>query len=162
MLTNFTAGLVVTHVKVANQRRDFLQKTTAKLSQKYAYIRIENLNVSGMIANHKLASAVSDCGFYEFRRELTYKAGMYGTKVELVDRWYPSSKMCSCCGHVQPMPLKERVFDCTKCGTLINRDLNAALNLALCLSELVRSVRPEVTPVEKKEPTPLIEAGNER
>lgn len=118
------------HAKTANQRRDFLQKTTTEISQKYAHIRIEDLNVSGMIANHKLAMAVSDCGFYEFRRQLAYKSSMYGTKVELVDRWYPSSKTCSSCGHVQPMPLKERLFDCQHCGAIINRDLNAAINLA--------------------------------
>ena len=64
-----------------------------------------------MIANHNLA-AISDCGFYEFRCELEYKSFMYGTTFEFVDRWYQSSKACSSCGHVQPMPLKERVFDC--------------------------------------------------
>ena len=92
-------------------------------------IRIEDLNVSGMIANHKLSAAISDLGFYEFRRQLVYKQSHYGTKVELVDRWYPSSKTCSRCGHIQPMPLRERVFDCQGCGFQIDRDLNASLNL---------------------------------
>ncbi|WP_265238837.1 transposase [Lyngbya sp. CCAP 1446/10] len=118
------------HAKIANQRRDFLQKTTTEISRKYAHICIEDLNVSGMIANHKLAAAISDCGFYEFRRELEYKSAMYGTTVELVDRWYPSSKTCSSCGHIQSMPLKKRVFECQNCGIAINRDLNAAINLA--------------------------------
>jgi putative transposase len=90
-----------------------------------------------MIANHKLAAAISDCGFYEFRRELEYKSFMYGTIVKLVDRWYPSSKTCSSCSHIQSMPLKERVFECQNCGMTINRDLNAAVNLASqhCISK---------------------------
>jgi len=117
------------HGKIANQRRDFLQKTTTEISRKYSVIRIEDLNVQGMIANHKLSAAISDLGFYEFRRQLVYKQENYGTRVELVDRWYPSSKMCSCCHHVQPMPLSERVFNCQRCGDSIDRDINAAINL---------------------------------
>lgn len=74
------------HAKVANQRKDYLQKTTTEISRKYYRIRIENLNVSGMIANRKLSSAISDLGFYEFRRMLEYKQYHYGTKVEIVDR----------------------------------------------------------------------------
>ena len=83
-----------------------------------------------MIANHKLAAAISDCGFYEFRRHLAYKYSMYGTKIELVDRWYASSQTCSNCGPVQSMPLKERVFNCHHGGAIIERDLNVAINLA--------------------------------
>lgn len=134
--------------QIANRRRDFLQKTTTEISQKYAHIRIEDLNISGMVANHKLAQAVLDSGFYEFRRELTYKSAIYGTVVEVVDRWYPSSKTCSNCGHVQPMPLKERVFVCEQCCYSCNRDLNAAINLAYVSKEKVRMASPELTPVE--------------
>jgi putative transposase len=83
-----------------------------------------------MIANHKLAAAISDCGFYEFRHQLAYKYCLYGTKFELVDRWYASSQTCSNCGHVQSTPLKERVFNCQHCGAIIERDLNVAINLA--------------------------------
>ncbi|MCU0544468.1 MAG: transposase [Oscillatoriaceae cyanobacterium Prado104] len=118
------------HAHSADRCRDFLQKTTTEISRKYARICIEDLNVSGMMANHKLASAISDCGFYEFRRQLEYKSVIYGTTVEVVDRWYPSSKTCSSCGHIQAMPLKERVFNCQHCGIAMNRDLNAAINLA--------------------------------
>ena len=100
------------------------------------------------IANHKLAAAISDCRFYEFRRQLAYKYSMYGTKFELVDRWYPRAKTCSNCGHLQSMPLKERVFNYQHCGAIIERDLNAAINLAR-QSELVRPVRSKVTPVDK-------------
>jgi putative transposase len=116
------------HAQIANQRRDFLQKTTTEISRKYSVIRIEDLNIQGMIANHKLSAAISDLGFYEFRRQLVYKQDNYATRVELVDRWYPSSKTCSCCNHVQPMPLSERVFKCQACGVSIDRDLNAAIN----------------------------------
>ncbi|NEQ27554.1 MAG: IS200/IS605 family element transposase accessory protein TnpB, partial [Microcoleus sp. SIO2G3] len=93
------------HAYIANTRIDFLQKTTTDISRKHYRIRIEDLNVSGMIANNKLSEAISSLGFYEFRAMLTYKQAFFGTKVEIVDRWYPSSKTCSCCGHVQPMPL---------------------------------------------------------
>jgi putative transposase len=101
-----------------------------------------------MLANHKLASSVVDSGFYEFRRFLTYKSPIYGTVVELVDRWYPSSKTCSSCGHVQPMPLQARVFVCEACGNNCNRDLNAAINLASVPKDRVRMASPELTPVE--------------
>ncbi|MDB9513748.1 transposase [Kamptonema animale CS-326] len=102
---------------------------TIGISPKDVRIQLENLNASRMIANYKLA-AISDCGFYEFRRHLTYKSSMYGTKVELVERGYALSKTCSVSGHFQPMPLKERVFDRLHCGATINRNLNAAINLA--------------------------------
>jgi putative transposase len=117
------------HAHIANQRKDFLHKTTTEISRTYATIRIEDLNVSGMIANHKLSAAISDLGFYEFRRHLVYKQAHYGTKVEIIDRWFPSSKTCSHCGQIQPMPLRERVFDCQQCGIQIDRDLNSSINL---------------------------------
>ncbi len=98
------------HARIANVRKDFLQKTRTAISQKYYRIRIEDLNVSGMIANHKLSEAISSSGFYEFRRQLTYKKQFYGTLVELVARWYPSSKTCSCCGYIQPMPREHLSF----------------------------------------------------
>jgi putative transposase len=117
------------HSDIANIRKDFLQKTTTEISKKYYLLRIEDLNVSGMIANHKLAEALSSLGLYEFRRMLEYKQTCYGTKVEIVDRWFPSSKTCSKCGHKQDMKLSDRVFNCSSCGYSIDRDLNAAINL---------------------------------
>ena len=89
-----------------------------------------------------------DSGFYEFRRFLTYKSPIYGTVVEVVERWYPSSKTCSSCGHIQPMPLKERVFVCEACGNSCLRNLNAAINLASVSRDRVRMASPEFTPVE--------------
>ncbi|MFP5268680.1 RNA-guided endonuclease InsQ/TnpB family protein [Coleofasciculus sp.] len=117
------------HRRISNIRRDTIQKITTDLSRRIYNIRIEDLNVSGMIANHKLAEAVSNNCFYEIRRQLVYKQTHYGTKVELVDRWYPSSKTCSCCGNVQEMKLDDRIFDCKKCGHFQDRDENASINL---------------------------------
>jgi putative transposase len=148
--------------RIANIRKDFLQKTTTEISRKYYCIRIEDLNISGMIANSKLAEAVSSLGFYEFRRMLTYKEAFYGTKLELIDRWYPSSKMCSHCGNVQPMPLSERIYRCQSCGHVQDRDENASINLENAPTERVRRATAELTPVDKKEPTPLAEAGNKQ
>jgi len=138
------------HAQIANQRRDFLQKTTTEISRKYSVIRIEDLNVQGMIANHKLSAAISDLGFYEFRRQLVYKQQNYATRVELVDRWFPSSKTCSCCNHVQPMPLNERVFNCQSCGFQIDRDLNAAINLLQAHDDQIGRATPESNACEEE------------
>jgi putative transposase len=121
--------LATQHAHIVNIRRDTIQKMTTDISRKAAVVRIEDLNVSGMIANHKLASAVSNNCFYEIRRQFTYKQSHYATKVELVDRWYPSSKMCSKCGHIQPMQLHDRVYNCGGCGNIQDRDENASMNL---------------------------------
>lgn len=128
------------HARIANIRQDTTQKMTTDLSRKSYTIRIEDLNVSGMIANHKLARAVSNNCFYEIRRQLIYKQTHYGTKVELVDRWYPSSKKCSKCNHVQPMKLSDRVFQCqnSQCGHIQDRDENAAVNLEYAPEDKVR------------------------
>jgi putative transposase len=102
-----------------------------------------------MIANHKLSAAISDLGFYEFRRQLIYKQAHYATTVELVDRWYPSSKTCSRCGHIQPMPLNERVFDCQECGLQIGRDLNASINLENAPEDKVGRASSELNACEE-------------
>jgi putative transposase len=125
----YYTGLAKQHATIGNIRQDTTQKMTTDISRKAYVIRIEDLNVQGMIANHKLASAVSNNCFYEIRRQLTYKQPFYGTKVELVDRWFPSSKTCSKCGHVQNMSLSERVFTCQRCTHSQDRDENASTNL---------------------------------
>jgi IS605 OrfB family transposase len=116
------------HAKVANIRQDTLHKLTTHLAKNHGQVVIEELNVSGLMAERKLAKSIADLGMYEFRRQLTYKCELYGSKLITVNRFYPSSKTCSCCGHIQEMPLKERVFNCLSCSTSIERDLNAALN----------------------------------
>ena len=91
---------------------------------------IEDLNVSGMLANARLARAIADVGFHEIRRQLQYKAARYGTTIVLADRWYPSSKLCSGCGkHNGSLSLGERAWGCAACGAHHDRDVNAALNL---------------------------------
>ncbi|MEG4573989.1 RNA-guided endonuclease TnpB family protein [Microcoleus sp. N3A4] len=117
------------HARIARIRLDFLHKLTTYLAKTFKLIKIENLNVQGMMANHKLAGAISDLGFYEFKRQLDYKCKMYGAHLVLVDKWFPSTKTCSNCGTKKDMPLGIRTFDCPVCGISLDRDLNASLNI---------------------------------
>lgn len=127
----YYAKLARFHKRIADKRKDFLNKATTSICKKYAQVRIEDLNVRGMIANRKLSKAISDLGFYEFRRQLEYKAPVYGTKLDIVERWYPSSKQCRKCEHIHAgLKLSERVFICPNCGHTEDRDLQAAINLA--------------------------------
>lgn len=117
------------HRRIANIRKDTLHKLTTLLAKNHGVIVIEDLNVSGMMANHKLAKAIADMGFYEFRRQLDYKTKLYGSKLVIADRWFASSKTCSKCGcKKETLSLSERVFNCD-CGVSLDRDLNAAINL---------------------------------
>jgi len=118
------------HARIAHVRQDFLHKTTTDLVRRFGLIGIEDLHVRGMMANHKLARAIADIGFYEFRRQLDYKAALSGGTVVVVDRWFPSSKTCSICGVVaEAMPLSVRAWTCAHCGTDHDRDINAAKNI---------------------------------
>jgi putative transposase len=118
------------HYKIANIRKDALHKTTTYLAKNHSKLVIEDLNVQGMTKNHKLASAILDSGFYEFRRQLEYKAKWYGCEVQVAPRFFASSKTCSSCGSVkQDLTLKDRVYKCDCCGHEQDRDLNAAINL---------------------------------
>jgi len=126
------------HLKIANIRKDILHKLTTYLAKNHSRIGIEDLNVSGMMANHKLAKAVADMGFYEFRRQLEYKCQLYGSELLIVDRWFASSKTCSSCGtKKETLSLSERVFECDHCGFACERDLNASINLAKAVSSTV-------------------------
>ncbi|MFB2978143.1 RNA-guided endonuclease InsQ/TnpB family protein [Microseira sp. BLCC-F43] len=140
----FYTRVAILHARIANIRRDTTQKMTTDLSRKAKRIRLEDLNVAGMLANHKLAGAISDNCFYEIRRQLTYKQSHYGTRVELVDRWYPSSKTCSKCHYVQPMKLSDRLFRCPDCGHVQCRDENAAINLERAPKDKVRLAESEL------------------
>ncbi len=123
------------HRKIANIRKDTIHKFTSLLAKNHGTIVIEDLNVSGMMKNHKLAGAIADMGFYEVRRQLEYKCKMYGSKLVVLDRWFPSSKTCSNCGHKKEiLSLSERLFDCENCNFTIDRDLNAAINLCKAVS----------------------------
>ena len=97
----------------------------------HAAVVIEDLNATGMLANRKLARAVSDASFGELRRQVEYKTAWYGASLTIADRWYPSSKTCSGCGQIKAdLTLADRVYACTACGLVIDRDVNAAVNLA--------------------------------
>jgi putative transposase len=122
--------------KVRNQRQNTLHQVTTQLAKTKSVVVLEDLHVAGMLKNHHLAQAIGDVGFAEFRRQVIYKAAWYGSRVVLVDRWEPSSKTCSGCGWVdEDLTLTDRVFHCRNpqrpdCGLVLDRDLNAALNLS--------------------------------
>jgi putative transposase len=119
---------------VAHQRADTVHQLTTRLAKTKSVSVIADLNVAGMLTNHHLAQAIADVGFYEFKRQLLYKAAWYGARVVVADRWYPSSKTCSGCGWVdEDQRLSDRTFRCRNpqgaCGLVLERDLNAAINL---------------------------------
>jgi putative transposase len=118
------------HARIACVRKDFTHKLTNRLCRENQAVAIEDLNVRGMLANARLARAIADVGFYEFRRQLYYKAARYGTQLVLADRWYPSSKLCSGCGlRNGALALAQRTWTCVGCGAYHDRDVNAAINL---------------------------------
>lgn len=134
--------------KVANIRRDFIQKVTTILTTHYYHIALENLNVKGMTQNHRLARSVSDVAFGELCRQIEYKSQLSGVKVSKADRFYPSSKTCSVCGNIkQDLKLIDRTYHCDKCGAVIDRDYNASLNLlSLIIKKQIGIDWPESTP----------------
>ncbi|MFI8073703.1 IS607 family element RNA-guided endonuclease TnpB [Streptomyces sp. NPDC086033] len=120
------------HHRVANLRADALHKLTTAVAAEYGTVVVEDLNVAGMLRNRRLARRIADAGFGEIRRQLTYKTRQrHATRIVVADRWYPSSKTCSGCGAVKAkLPLHVRTYQCDACGLVIDRDDNAALNLA--------------------------------
>jgi putative transposase len=113
------------------------------LAREYGTIVVEDLNVSGMVRNRRLARVISDAGFGEIRRQLAYKTRWNGGTLVLADRWYPSSKRCSRCGVVKAKRLSERAYTCTTCGLVLDRDENAAINLASLVKRAVAGSGPE-------------------
>ena len=120
------------HKRLTNIRMNYLHQTTAEIVKtKPSQIVMEDLNVKGMMKNKHLAEAIAKQKFYEFKRQIKYKAEIYGIRVVEVDRWYASSKTCSHCDHVKTnLKLSDRIYICPICGTKLDRDLNAAINLA--------------------------------
>ena len=118
------------HARIVNLRADFSHKLTTRLCCENQAVVIEDLNVSGMLKNKKLARAISDVGFGSIRRQLEYKAMRYDTHLIIADRWYPSSKLCSSCDWKnKSLTLKDRSWRCQSCKTFHDREINAALNL---------------------------------
>ncbi|MGH8966014.1 MAG: RNA-guided endonuclease InsQ/TnpB family protein, partial [Actinomycetes bacterium] len=134
------------HARIADRRRDLLHKLTTRLVRENQTLVIEDLTVRNMVKNHSLARAISDAAWHEFRSLLEYKADWYGREVVVVDRFFPSSKLCSHCGTLQDtMPLHVRTWTCD-CGTTHDRDVNAAKNLlaaGLAVSVCGAGVRPQ-------------------
>jgi len=119
------------HTRVANARRDGLHKLSTRLVREHDTIVVEDLNVAGMIRNRRLARHIAGLGMAELRRQLDYKTRDAGVRLVVADRWFPSSKTCSACGAVRAkLTLAQRQFMCESCGTRLDRDLNAARNLA--------------------------------
>jgi putative transposase len=118
------------HEKIVNSRTDMQHKVSLRLIQNYDLIAIEDLNVKGMVKNRKLSKAISDVAWSSFVTKLKYKAQWYGKTVLVIDRFYPSSKTCSCCDYIyQGLSLDERTWTCPKCGTVHDRDVNGAKNV---------------------------------
>jgi putative transposase len=133
------------HYRIANIRADFTHKLTTRLCRESQAVGIEDLHVKGMLANAKLARAISDVGFGAIRQQLVYKAKRYDTRLVVADRRYPSSKMCSHCGYVlDVLPQSVRTWTCPVCDTRHDRDINAARNLAAlaALPEAIGKVTP--------------------
>ena len=143
--------LALAYEKLGNKRKDYLHKLTTRLVKENDVICIEDLNVKDMVKNHSLAKSVADCSFSMIRSMLSYKCDWYGRKLIVIDRWCPTSKRCSHCGHVMPtMGLNVREWVCPKCNTYHDRDINAAKNIlyeGLILLDVGQGL-PECKPVE--------------
>ncbi|ATV57767.1 IS200/IS605 family element RNA-guided endonuclease TnpB [Fusobacterium pseudoperiodonticum] len=118
------------HNKIRNKRKDFVNKLSTKIINNHDIICIEDLNIKGMLKNHKLAKSISDVSWSEFVRQLEYKANWYGKKIIKIPTFYPSSKTCSSCGNIkETLTLSERIYHCECCGLEIDRDYNASINI---------------------------------
>ena len=122
------------HHRLDSIRTDYINKTISELVRtKPMWITIEDLNVSGMMKNRHLSKAIAQQKFFEFRSKLTAKCHACGIELRIVDRFYPSSKTCHCCGNIKSdLKLSDRIYHCNKCGCIMDRDRNASLNLRNC------------------------------
>ena len=134
------------HARIADRRRDYQQKLSTKIIRENQVICVESLSVKNMLQNHTLAKAISDVGWSELVRQLEYKAKWYGRVLVKIDKFYPSSKRCCACGHIlESLPLAIRLWTCSECGAVHDRDLNAAKNVlaaGLAVSASGEMVRP--------------------
>jgi len=137
------------HDKVANRRADFLHKLSRRMVDENQVICAESLNVKGMLANHRLAKSISDCGWSEYLRQVKYKGAWFGCDLLYCDRFFPSSKRCHDCGYIlNSLPLSVRGWTCPACGTIHDRDENAARNIkTFCTAGTAGTHTPEKSPV---------------
>jgi len=153
------------HRKVRAARTDFLHKTSTRLVRDHDLLAVEDLAVKNLVRNRRLARAIADCGWGTFRSMLAYKAARAGRRLVVLDRWYPSSKTCSECGHLRAtLSLSTRHWTCPGCGARHDRDLNAAKNIlaagravAACGADVSHSGSPRVRSAVKQEPSPATE-----
>ena len=118
------------YYRISNIRKDFLHKLTTELVRKFDVICLEDLNVQGMLKNRRLSRAIQDLGFYELKRQMIYKANQFGKTVKSVERFFPSSKTCSCCGFkLEKLSLSVRKWTCKNCHAEHDRDINASINI---------------------------------
>lgn len=118
------------HAKISDSRNDFNNKLTTKLISENQAIAVESLNVKGMKKSRNLAKSIADSSWGDFFRKLNYKAEWYGRELLKIDRWFPSSKRCSCCGHINNrLKLSDRIWECPSCKKTLDRDINAAKNI---------------------------------
>jgi putative transposase len=140
-----SADLGKAHGRVADLRRDSTHKLTTELAREYGTIVVEDLNVAGMIRNRRLARHIADASFAEIRRQLAYKTDWHGGRLIVADRWFASTKTCSGCGAVKAkLTLSERTYACTACGVVLDRDENAAINLARYGEHVIAGSGPEI------------------
>jgi putative transposase len=134
------------HARIRNRRRRYLHQVSNQLVKTHARLVLEDLNITDMRSNRKLSRAISDAAWGELARQVTYKQAWRGGQVLVADRWFPSSKTCSACGTLRTnLTLKDRTFECGSCGHVMDRDLNAAVNLA-AWAENHTPPRGQVTP----------------
>lgn len=146
--------VALAHEKIANQRKDFLQKVSTKIVSENQTIILEDLNIAGMLKNHNLAQFISDVGWGMFNRMLEYKSEWYGKNIIYIGRFDPSSKMCSNCGNInQELELKNREWECKNCHTHHDRDVNAAINIKKF--GLIKEFSGKGLPVEPAELLPI-------
>jgi len=140
-----SAALRKAQGRVADQRKDGLHKVTTRLAAEFGTVVIEDLHVAGMMQNRRVARHVADASFGEFRRQVQYKSAWHGGQVITADRWFASSKTCSGCGVVKAkLLLSERTYQCDACGLVIDRDVNAARNLAAYGRRQIAGSGPEI------------------
>ena len=141
------------HEKIANQRTDFLHKLSTKIINENQVICLEDLDVKSMLQNKQLARSISDVSWSKFVNMLIYKANWYGRSLVQIDKYFPSSKLCSCCGHIKKdLQLSDRTYICDQCGLIIDRDYNAAINILVEGLRILQNRRDDgVSSVNNKE-----------